>query len=430
MERKRKQSRLSCDRGQMLVLLAGAAVVLLLFVGVLGALGQALLGRGRLQRAADLAAVSAARSMRDDFPRLFDRSPQGLSKAVYLERARAAAIAVARSNGVALDADDDVEFPDGRSFAPTRVRVSIRAGVSVGERADVPARASAEAEIGGTGGALPLDAEGGGYSGPLAYRQGKPMRPDVARAFDRMYAAARRDGVTLVINSGYRSDAEQAKLFAQHPDPHWVAPPGQSLHRYGTELDLGPPSAYGWLARNAGGFHFVKRYSWEPWHYGYGLNPRSAPAIADRESSVPSFVPEQYVKTIAHAAMRWNVSAALIAAQLYAESNFNPFAVSGAGARGIAQFMPGTAGSYGLANPFDAAASIDAQAHLMRDLLRQFASVSLALAAYNAGPGAVAGCGCVPAYPETQAYVARILGLMGGAGALPAGAGFEIRLVT
>jgi soluble lytic murein transglycosylase-like protein len=54
----------------------------------------------------------------------------------------------------------------------------------------------------------------------------------------------------------------------------------------------------------------------------------------------------------------------------------------------------------------DAAASIDAQAHLMRDLLRQFGSVALALAAYNAGPGAVGACGCVPPYPETQAYVA------------------------
>jgi putative Flp pilus-assembly TadE/G-like protein len=162
-----------CERGQMLVLLAGAAVMLLLFVGVLGALGKALLGRGRLQRAADLAAVSAARSMQDDFPRLFDRSSHGLSKAAYLERARAAAIVAARSNGAALDAGDSVAFPDRRSFAPTRVRVSIHAGVAVREGEAVPARASAEAEIGGTGGVLPVEAEGGGYSGPLAYRQGK-----------------------------------------------------------------------------------------------------------------------------------------------------------------------------------------------------------------------------------------------------------------
>ena len=103
-----------------------------------------------------------------------------------------------------------------------------------------------------------------------------------------------------------------------------------------------------------------------------------------------------------------------------AESNFNPFAVSPAGASGIAQFMPGTAAAYGLADPFDAEAAIDAQAHLMSDLLEQFGRIPLALAAYNAGPAPVEACGCVPAYPETQAYVARILGLMDGAGAIAA----------
>jgi soluble lytic murein transglycosylase-like protein len=113
-----------------------------------------------------------------------------------------------------------------------------------------------------------------------------------------------------------------------------------------------------------------------------------------------------------------------------AESNFNPFAVSPAGAQGIAQFMPGTAALYGLENPFDAPAAIDAQAHLMSDLLHQFGgSVSLALAAYNAGAGAVAACNCVPSIPETQAYVARILGLMGGAGELVTPT-LEVRLVA
>jgi LAS superfamily LD-carboxypeptidase LdcB len=89
------------------------------------------------------------------------------------------------------------------------------------------------------------------------------MRPDVARAFDGMLAAARADGIDLIVNSGYRSDAEQAKLFAQHPDPKWVAPPGHSLDRYATELDLGPPAAYAWLERSAGRFHFIQRYQWE-----------------------------------------------------------------------------------------------------------------------------------------------------------------------
>jgi soluble lytic murein transglycosylase-like protein len=64
----------------------------------------------------------------------------------------------------------------------------------------------------------------------------------------------------------------------------------------------------------------------------------------------------------------------------------------------------------------------------MSDLLHRFADTSLALAAYNAGPGPVEACSCVPAIPETQAYVARILGLMGGAGELAAPT-LEVRLV-
>jgi hypothetical protein len=282
-------------------------------------------------------------------------------------------------------------------------------------------------------------ASGGGYSGPLAYRQGKGMRPDVAAAFDRMAAAA-PDGISLSITSAFRSDAEQAELFAQNPDPTWVAPPGKSLHRCATELDLGPPSAYGWLARNASRFGFLKRYSWESWHFGYTRGPppcseagNSLAGGGDGESAsaggLPSFVPSRYREPILRAAARWNVSAGLIAAQIMAESNFNPNAVSPAGAQGIAQFMPGTAASYGLDDPFDAEQAIDAQAHLMSDLLRQFDSIPLALAAYNAGPGAVAGCDCVPPYPETQAYVARILGLLDGAGELTAPP-LEVRLVS
>src|SRR4029079_4326679 len=127
---------------------------------------------------------------------------------------------------------------------------------------------------------------------------------------------------------------------------------------------------------------------------------------------LPAFVPPRYRAMLLRSASRWNVSAALLAAELLAESTFTPFAVSPAGAQGIAQFMPATAIAYGLQDPFDAKASIDAQAHLMSDLLRQFGSPALPLAAYNAGPGPVAACGCVPSIPETAAYVARILALL------------------
>lgn len=176
---------------------------------------------------------------------------------------------------------------------------------------------------------------------------------------------------------------------------------------------------------------------WEAWHYGFTAGPEPCSAAGDAATadgeasgvSLPAFVPARSRDAIAAAAQRWNVSAALLAAQLMAECNFNPFAVSPAGAAGIAQFMPGTAAMYGLTDRFDPVASIEAQAHLMSDLLEQFGDPSLALAAYNAGPGAVAPCSCVPPYPETQAYVARILGLMGGAGAIAPPPALEVRLV-
>jgi Transglycosylase SLT domain/D-alanyl-D-alanine carboxypeptidase len=287
---------------------------------------------------------------------------------------------------------------------------------------------------------MPATAEGGGYSGPLAYRDGEGMRPDVAAAYDRMSVAARAAGIDLVVVSGYRSDAEQAELFARHPDPHWVAPPGHSLHRCATELDLGPSSAYGWLGAHAGRFGFLQRYSWEAWHYGFTNGPPPCSAAGNAvgpggeaeqpagDAALPSFVPAQFRDPLIRSASRWNVSPGLLAAQLMAESGFNPRAVSPAGALGIAQFMPATARSYGLGDPFDPIASIDAQAHLMSDLLRQFRSIPLALAAYNAGPGAVAACGCVPPYPETRAYVARILALADGSGVVFAPP-LEVRLV-
>jgi hypothetical protein len=388
--------------------------------------------------------------MRDNYQRLFEPpylergepNPRHLSRGAYLDMARAAAVRGAARNGSTLD-PADVSFPDASSIAPTRVSVSVRGRAPVrvpghggSTHRHVPVTAGATAELSPGIGAQGRTPSGGEYSGPLAYRQGKPMRPDVAIAFDRMERAAAAAGIHLIVTSGFRSNAEQAVLFARHPDPRWVAPPGTSLHRLGTELDLGPRTAYGWLAANAGRFGFLGRYSWEPWHYGYTRNPGSASVGFGTKggdgratAAVQSFVPARYAPIIARAAERWQVSAHLLAAQIYAESNFNPFATSPAGAQGIAQFMPGTAAGLGLRDPFDAAASIDAQAHLMHDLLGRFGSVPLALAAYNAGPGAVAACGCVPPYPETQAYVAKIIGLLGGAGDASMLAAMEVRLV-
>lgn len=134
-------------------------------------------------------------------------------------------------------------------------------------------------------------------------------------------------------------------------------------------------------------------------------------------AGLPTWVPQRYRQMIIDAAQRFNVQPVLLAAQLKAESDFNPNSVSPAGAQGIAQFMPGTARSMGLTNPFDPRASIMAQAKLMGQLIKQFGSIPKALAAYNAGPGAVQKYGGIPPYAETQGYVAKIIGLMKGAGA-------------
>jgi hypothetical protein len=265
------------QRGQASILLLGVVGAVVAGALVLGAFGQAFGARGKAQRGADLAAVAAAQTMRRDYGRLFEpvylrpgvRNPRHLSKAGYMANARAAAVRGGRANGVPVAADD-VTFPEDESFAPTRVTVSVRDRTRVrvtgeGERGrrTVGVEAKATAELQAAGGGIEGFASGGGYSGPLAHRQGKPMRPDVAQAFDRMARAAAADGVPLIVGSGFRSDAEQARLFAAHPDPKWVAPPGQSLHRLATELDLGPAAAYGWLAANARRFGFVQRYSWE-----------------------------------------------------------------------------------------------------------------------------------------------------------------------
>ena len=450
------------DSGQASLLLLGVVTLLLGLAVVLFAFGSALGSKGRHQRAADLAAVSAGQVMRDLYPRLFEPpllanglpNPRHLPLPVYLALVRRAAVRGARRNGVEVRGAD-VSFPGG-GFAPTRVGVRVRGVARVrvtqgsgGRRERIPVEARAIAEIApdlDVPLGMPAFGSGGGYDGPLAYRMGKPMRPDVAAAFDRMAAAAREEaGLFLSINSAFRSDAEQARLFAANPNPKWVAPPGTSLHRYGTELDLGPPAAYAWLDANARRFGFIHRYAWEPWHYGFGANPRDRehPARYDQGSweppggdhgrvkhGLPSFVPPHFHDPIARAALRWNVPMGLLAAQLYAESGFNPFARSPAGAEGIAQFMPGTADAYGLEDPFDPVEAIDAQAHLMSDLLKQFGGkVALALAGYNAGAGAVERYGGIPPFAETRAYVTKILGLLGGAGELEVVGGFEVRLV-
>lgn len=424
------------ERGQssvaLVAIVAGAMAVAVALGLVASALGRSAAVQGR----ADVAALAGAVALRDAQAALYDADPRRrITVAEARRRTLTAARRTAAANGLRIRA---IRFM-GSDDLPTRLQVTaITSGARRTDRARV-VRATAEVAVGA---GLPANPGAGEYRGPFAVRQGQRMRPDVAQAFDRMQAAATRAGHPLVIASAFRTDAEQARVFAQY-GPGRAAPPGKSLHRLGTELDLWPEGAHPWLAANAQRFGFLKRYPTEPWHFGYTRSPGSAsvgyraPAGGGRGghehsvSAVPTFVPDQYAPLLARAAQRWSVGAALLGAQLWQESRFNPRAVSPVGAAGIAQFMPATAAHYGLspAERFDPAKAIDAQAHLMHDLLRQFGSVPLALAAYNAGPGNVLRYGGIPPFPETQAYVQSILALLGGAG-LAAPAGLEIRLVA
>ena len=142
--------------------------------------------------------------------------------------------------------------------------------------------------------------------------------------------------------------------------------------------------------------------------------PTSRPTPTTRVSAPSSPVGGgaiPFASEIDAAAKRYGVNPALLAGLVKAESNFNPNAQSGVGAKGLTQLMDATARGLGVTNSFDPAQALDGGAKFLGGLLKQFkGDERLALAAYNAGPGAVQKFGGIPPYQETQRYVPKVLG--------------------
>jgi hypothetical protein len=118
-----------------------------------------------------------------------------------------------------------------------------------------------------------------------------------------------------------------------------------------------------------------------------------------------------FERLVAEAARRHGLDPALVMAVVGVESGFQPQAVSPKGAQGLMQLMPGTARDLGVTNPFDPAANLDGGSRYLSSLVARYeGDLARALAAYNAGMGAVARHGGVPPYAETRAYVRKVLG--------------------
>lgn len=136
----------------------------------------------------------------------------------------------------------------------------------------------------------------------------------------------------------------------------------------------------------------------------------SAPAGSATGGSASAGLTGPYAQLFTAAGARYGVDPALLSAVAKAESGYNARAVSGAGALGLMQLMPGTARSLGV-DPLQPSQAVDGAARLLAGHLKTYSGrVDLTLAAYNAGPGAVARYGGVPPYTETQTYVQRVTG--------------------
>jgi Transglycosylase SLT domain len=179
------------------------------------------------------------------------------------------------------------------------------------------------------------------------------------------------------------------------------------------------PAHGGYRISNAGDFSLVEHGYWSP-----PINPSPAetpaPLTLDTGPKLPDFRhPQKKLQTnfrreaflphVYAAELRFALPRGLLDALIWTESRYNPVAISKVGAAGLGQLMPETAKDLGVPNRFDPYANIIGAARYLRQMLDQFGVVHLALAAYNAGPGAVKRAGRIPLNGESPAYVRSVI---------------------
>lgn len=176
------------------------------------------------------------------------------------------------------------------------------------------------------------------------------------------------------------------------------------------------------LAQTADGFQLVEHGVWETRSTNAVQASAQSPGVVASDgmrqlkAGNPTGLAEPngfrraaYLPHVYAAEARFGLPAGLLDALIWTESRYNPFAVSRAGAAGLGQLMPGTAKELGVSNRFDPLANLAGAARYLRQMLDRFGTVHMALAAYNAGPGAVERAGGIPLNDETPAYVREVL---------------------